>query len=76
MHTMAFQKKAKKISNGGDNLVEAANITLQPGEKIKIGVVHGWVDSDLFGLPSQPKLPAEGVTMNYNLTFDFQQVTN
>ncbi len=60
----------------GDSVVEGANITLNPGEKIKISVVHVWVDSDLLGLPSQPELPTEGATMNYNLTFDFEQATN
>ena len=38
----------------GDADVADANITLQPGENIDITVVHGWVDSDMLGLESQP----------------------
>ena len=72
----AIGEEGQEEQKWGDSVVEGANITLNPGEKIKIGVVHGWVDSDLLGLPSQPELPAEGVTMNYNLTFDFEQATN
>lgn len=72
----AIEEEGQEEQKWGDSVVEAANITLQPGEKIKIGVVHSWVDSDMLGLPSQPQLPTEGVTMNYNLTFDFEQATN
>ena len=60
----------------GDADVADANITLQPGEEIDITVVHGWVDSDMLGLESQPQLPVEGKTLTYNLTFKFQQVAN
>ena len=69
-------EEGEETGKTGDSEVSNANITLQPGEKIDITVVHGWVDSDLLGLPSQPELPTEGVTMNYNLTFDFEQATN
>ena len=60
----------------GDADVADANITLQPGEEIDITVVHGWVDSDMLGLESQPQLPVEGKTLTYNLTFKFQQAQN
>ncbi len=72
----AIEGEGQEEQKWGDSVVEGANITLNPGEKIKISVIHGWVDSDLLGLASQPELPAEGVTMNYNLTFDFEQATN
>ena len=60
----------------GDADVADANITLQPGEEIDITVVHGWVDSDMLGLESQPQLPVEGKTLTYNLTFKFEQPQN
>ena len=60
----------------GDSAMQDANITLQPGEKLKIAVIHTWVDSDMMSLESQPELPAEGATLTYNLKFKFQQVEN
>ena len=60
----------------GDAAVEAANITIQPGESIVIGIAHGWFDSEELGLESQPEIPAEGASINYNLTFGFEQITS
>lgn len=54
----------------GDAAVVAAEITLNPGDTIYVGVRHGW-QSD----PSQPALPEDGAGITYNLTFNFQQTT-
>ena len=53
-----------------------SNLVIQPQENLEIQIIHGWVDSDMIGLQSQPELPEEGATMNYNLTLDFEQATN
>ena len=55
----------------GDSAAEAANITLQPGESINVYVTHGWLDAD----DSQPEVPQEGASINYNVTLGFEQIT-
>ena len=69
-------EEGEETGKTGDSEVSNDNITLQPGEKIKIGVVHSWADSDMIGLESQPELPTEGTKLTYGLTFDFQQAAN
>lgn len=69
-------EEGEETGKTGDSEVSNANITLQPGEEIDITVVHGWVDSDMLGLESQPQLPVEGKPLTYNLTFKFQQAQN
>ena len=59
----------------GDSAIEAANITLEPGEGIAVRISHFWADSSDFDM-EQPAIPAEGATINYNLTFGFEQKTN
>ncbi len=56
----------------GDAAAEAANITIQPGESITIEVMHGWADLG----DEQPEIPDEGASINYNLTFGFEQITS
>ena len=56
----------------GDAAVEAANITIQPGESIVIAIVHGWLDLG----DEQPEIPDDGASINYNLTFGFEQITS
>ena len=58
----------------GDNTVEQAKITLQPNEEMFVYIYHTWSDSAELGL-SQPVLPEDGATMNYNVTLGFEQIT-
>ncbi len=61
----------------GDNAIEEAKIVLQPNETIELLISHGWMDNDnIGGYQSQPVLPKEGVTMNYNIVLGFEQITN
>ena len=53
-----------------DTTVMNANIVLQPNESKVITVTHAWAD---YG-DEQPALPEAGVTMNYNVSFGFEQV--
>ena len=55
----------------GDSSAEAAGITLQPGESMSVTIIHSWNDS---GSLTQPVLPAEGASINYNITLGFEQV--
>ena len=55
----------------GDSSVEAAGITLQPGDSMNAYIVHSWNDS---GSLTQPVLPAEGASINYHVTLGFEQV--
>ncbi len=59
----------------GDAAVEDANIVIEPGDSISIAIVHYWFDSSVLDM-EQPAIPAEGATINYNLTFGFEQKTN
>ena len=56
----------------GDSATESANITIQPGESKYIAVLHTWGDLG----DSQPEIPDEGASINYNLTFGFEQITS
>ena len=55
----------------GDSAAEAANITINPGEEITIKIVHGWSPQEV-----QPELPDDGASINYNVTFGFEQITS
>ena len=55
----------------GDAATEAAKITLQPGESMNAYIFHSWNDSESL---TQPVLPDEGVSFNYNVTLGFEQV--
>ena len=58
-----------------DTTVMNANIILQPGESKTIDVGHLWQDSDNVDEGTvQPAVPANGATMNYNITLGFEQV--
>lgn len=57
----------------GDTAVENANLTIQPGETIGMSIFHSWHDSGQ--TEKQPSLPEDGATINYDLTFEFQQKT-
>ncbi len=64
-------------SDGGeamfsDSAVEAANITIQPGESLRGHVDYAWFDSAVLGM-EQPKLPEGGVNMEYSVTLGFEQ---
>ncbi len=59
----------------GDSAVQAANIVIEPGDSIDIVINHIWFDSSGLDM-EQPAIPAEGATINYNLTFGFEQKTN
>ncbi len=62
-------------SKSYDTVVMDANIVLQPGESKTITVGHSWLDSKVFGDDTpQPAVPANGATMNYNITLGFEQV--
>ena len=62
--------KGTSDSGIGDSNVESEKITLQPNESIAIYIDHMWVDSSV----TQPVLPEEGASINYNVTFGFEQV--
>ena len=57
-----------------DTTVMNANIILQPGESRTIYISHMWLDSDVIDGILQPAVPANGATMNYNITLGFEQV--
>ncbi len=59
-------------ATSGDSAIAAQNITLQPGEKMLVSVMHAWGDSGDLGV-EQPKLPDGGATMEYNVTLGFEQ---
>lgn len=59
----------------GNSALMALNITLQPGEKMSLSILHSWFDSSIFGI-KQPVLPETGATMTYNMTLGFEQITN
>ncbi len=59
----------------GNSAIESANIVIEPGESKYIAILHGWADSSYLDM-EQPAIPAEGATINYNLTFGFGQKTN
>ena len=61
-------------SNAGDSNVERKEFTLQPNESMSIEITHIWLDTSELGI-AQPVLPAEGASINYNVTFGFEQVT-
>ena len=61
----------ENVSYWGDSSAEAAGITLQPGESMAVSIIHSWNDS---GSLTQPVLPAEGASINYNITLGFEQV--
>ena len=62
-------------SKSYDTVVMDANIVLQPGESKTITVGHSWLDSEVFGDDTpQPAVPANGATLNYNITLGFEQV--
>ena len=60
----------------GDSAVEAANITIQPEESVMLTIVHGWGDSAVTTGAAQPVIPDDGASINYNLTFGFEQITS
>ena len=68
-----------KLNNDGeidvqyskDSEAEKAEITLQPGESMAVVISHRWRDSDSL---TQPVLPEEGASINYNVTLGFEQV--
>ncbi len=57
-----------------DEECEESNFVLGPNETAVIAIMHRWVDSEELDLEEQPSVPASGVVMNYNLSFDFEQV--
>ncbi len=57
----------------GDNAIEQAKITLQPGESLTHSIYTTWGDSEDLGI-TQPEVPEEGATINYNVTLGFEQV--
>ncbi len=59
----------------GDSATESANIVIEPGNSIGIGIIHSWGDSSYLDM-EQPAIPAEGAKISYNLTFGFEQKTN
>ncbi len=69
-------KDGVQIDAAGDQMVEQAKITLQPNETITLLIIEGWMNSEDLRLETQPVIPDEGVKMNYNITFGFEQVTN
>jgi NADPH:quinone reductase-like Zn-dependent oxidoreductase len=56
----------------GDSATESANITIQPSESKYIAVLHVWGDLG----DSQPEIPDDGASIDYNLTFGFEQITS
>ncbi len=60
----------------GDNTVEQAKITLESGESTTFYIIISWLDSRDAGLDTQPVLPEDGATINYNVTLGFEQITN
>ena len=60
----------------GDSATAGANITLEPGENLKIYVVEMWMNSIELGLESQPELSDGQATMQYNMTLGFEQSAN
>ena len=76
-YTVCDDKELGECNYGmGDSSINKAKITINPGESKYIAVAHSWGDSDMMGLDSQPVLPDEGASIDYVLTFDFQQLTN
>lgn len=59
----------------GDEAVINANLIIQPGESMAIQIEHQWSDSDGY-LETQPSPPEGGAAINYNVTFDFEQITS
>ena len=55
----------------GDAATQAAKITLQSGDSINLYILHKWLNS---GSATQPVLPADGASINYNITLGFEQV--
>ncbi len=60
----------------GDSAVEAAKLVLQPNETITLVINQAWVNNEDIGFETQPKLPEEGATMNYNIVLGFEQIIN
>ena len=59
----------------GDSTVENAKLTLQPGETLNMSISHVWVSAEILGLDTQPEVPEEGATINYNVSLGFEQVS-
>ena len=58
--------------NYGDSAIEAANFVIQPEEKMTVTITHGWADLG----SSQPTIPDDGASINYNVTFGFEQANS
>ncbi len=56
----------------GDSTIESLKMTLQPNEQIRVMVFHEWL-STYTG--EGVTMPENGVTMTYNMTLGFEQVT-
>ena len=60
-----------------DSEYNSSELVLAPGETEYIYIEHHWLDSKDWGFNvEQPKLPNGEASINYNLTFEFEQVTN
>lgn len=62
--------------NDCDSDYQSNTIILQPGKQKEITIEHLWLDSDAWALGEQPKLPNGQSSINYNIVFEFEQVTN
>ena len=53
-----------------DSYLEGLGLILEPNQTEILIINHGWRNVE-----NQPTVPEEGVTMNYNMTLGFEQIT-
>ena len=58
-----------------DSYMESLGFIFEPGHTESVIILHAWVSNEDYP-EIQPELPKDGATMNYNISFGFEQVVS